>query len=90
MKTEQHQRKVRLINKVVDTYFDIDPDNHSTETTCRFFEWMENGDYETEKNAALFRKFSEICDIENQVQQLFSDSPKTIPLKGRLFIDDNN
>ena len=84
MKTEQHRRKVRLINKIIDTYFDIDTENRSPDAVCRFMEWMENGDYEAEKNAALFRKFSEICDIENQVQQLFSDSPKTTPAKGRL------
>ena len=76
---EQHQRKIRLINRIIDMYFDIDSENHSPDAVCRFMEWMENGDYEAEKNAALFRKFNEICDIENQVQQLFSESPKTTP-----------
>ena len=84
MKTEQHQRKVRLINRIIDMYFDIASENRNTDIAYHFMEWMENGDYEAEKNAALFRKFNEICDIENQVQQLFSDSPKTTPAKGRL------
>ena len=79
-----HQRKIRLINKIVDTYFDIDSENRSPDTAFRFMEWMENGDYEAEKNAALFRKFSEICDREEQIEQLFCESPKTTPAKGRL------
>jgi len=80
MNEELHSKKVRLINKIIDTYFDIDTENRSSDAVCRFMEWMENGDYEAEKNAALYRKFEEICDIENQVQQLFSDSPRTMPI----------
>ena len=80
MNEELHNKKVRLINKIIDTYFDIDTENRSSDAVCRFMEWMENGDYEAEKNAALYRKFNEICDIENQVQQLFSDSPRTMPI----------
>ena len=80
MKKEQHQRKIRLTNRIIDTYFDIDTENCSPDAFYRFMEWMENGDYEAEKNAALFRK---IRDIKNQVQQLFS--AKTPPAKDRLW-----
>ena len=80
MEDKQHQRKVRLINRIIDTYFDIDPENRSPDMVYRFMEWMENGDYESEKNAALFRKFNEICDREEQVRQMLGDlQSKEIP-----------
>ena len=60
MKTEQHQQKVHLINKVVDMYFDTE--NRSSEMTSRFADWLDDSDFEEEKDAALYRKFSEICE----------------------------
>ena len=84
MKNGQHQRKIRLINRIIDTYFDLDSDGGNPATVCSFMEWLENGDYETAKNAALLRKFSEICHIEEQIEQLFNDLPKPTPAKRKL------
>ena len=64
MNKKQYERKVRLINRLVDTYFRIAPENKSFEMVCRFTEWLDNGEFEEEKDAALFRKFNEILDEE--------------------------
>ena len=72
MEEEQYQRKLRLINCVIDLYFDIEQDNLSPDMISRFMEWMDNGEYRKEKDTALFRKFSEICDKEEQYQKSFS------------------
>ena len=62
MDTDFHERKIRLINHLIDIYFKITPEDRSPETSYRFLEWLFNGDCEEEKTAALWRKFNEICD----------------------------
>ena len=57
-----HETKIRLINKVIDIYFEIDIENRTPEMTSKFLTWLHNGEYEKEKTTALRRKFDEICD----------------------------
>ena len=57
-----HETKIRLINKVIDIYFEIDIENRTPEMTSKFLTWLHNGEYEKEKTAALKRKFYKICD----------------------------
>ena len=66
MDTDFHERKIRLINRLIDIYFEIAPEDRSSETSYRFLEWLFNGDYEEEKTAALWRKFNEICDATGE------------------------
>ena len=62
MNEELRNRKVRLINRLVDLYFDTDTESRSNETASRFADWLGNSDFEAEKDAALYRKFEEICE----------------------------
>ena len=62
MNEEQYRAKVISINRVIDAYFALE--SKSVDLATRFMDWMENGEFEAEKNAALFRKFEEICDKE--------------------------
>ena len=73
MKTEQHQRKIRLINKVVDLYFDTDTENRGSEMTCRFADWLSDSDFEEEKDVALYRKFEEICEANTPETERSAD-----------------
>ena len=57
-----HETKIRLINKVIDIYFEIDVENRTPEMSSKFLIWLHNGEHEEEKTAALRRKFNEICD----------------------------
>ena len=62
MNKELHSKKVRLINRLVDLYFDTAPENRNQETASRFADWLIDSDFEAEKDAALYRKFEEICE----------------------------
>ena len=62
MNKEQHKVKVIAINRTIDRYFALESESKSPDLVIRFMEWMDNGEFEEEKNAALFRKFEEICD----------------------------
>ena len=62
MNEEQYKVKVIIINRVVDAYFASK--SKSMDLAMRFMDWMDNGELEEEKNAALYRKFEEICDKE--------------------------
>ena len=57
-----YEIKIRLINKVIDIYFEIDVENRTPEMSSKFLTWLHNGEYEKEKTVALKRKFDEICD----------------------------
>ena len=70
MYDEQHEKKIRLINRLIDLYFAIAPEDRSPEAGQRFLEWLFNGDYEKEKTAALWRKFNEICDEDDKTNTL--------------------
>ena len=62
MNKEQHKVKIKVINRTVDAYFALE--SKSADLAVRFMDWMDNGEFAEEKNAALFRKFEEICDRE--------------------------
>ena len=57
-----HETKIRLINKVIDIYFEIDIENRTPEMTSKFLTWLHNGEDEEAKTTALKLKFDEICD----------------------------
>ena len=59
-----YDRKIQLINRMIDLYFEIDAADQSFETIYYFIEWLSNGDFEKEKDAALQRKFDEIYASE--------------------------
>jgi len=61
MEKNMHEAKIRLINKVIDIYFEIDVENRTSEMSAKFRTWLRNGEYEEEKTATLKRKFEEIC-----------------------------
>ena len=74
MNKEQHQRKIRLINKVVDLYFDTASENRISETTARFADWLIDSDFEEEKDVALYRKFKEICEANTPETEISATS----------------
>ena len=51
MNKGQHDRKIRLINRMIEKYFNIDSENRSPNTVYRFMEWLENGDCGAESSA---------------------------------------
>ena len=62
MNEELHSKKVRLINRLVDLYFDTGTENRSQETTSLYADWLSDSDFEKEKDAALYCKFEKICE----------------------------
>ena len=62
MDDAEYNQKVWTINLIIDFFYDTPPANPKLR---EFFQaWLFNGDFEEEKNAALFRKFEMECEIE--------------------------
>ena len=55
-----HERKITLINRMIDLRFDRDKGESNPELTGRFLDWLDNGDCSEEKDAALLRRFEKL------------------------------
>lgn len=54
--------KKHLINKIIETYFAIAPENMSEGLRYDFMVWLNNGDQKEAKDEAMFRCFRQYCE----------------------------
>ena len=55
--------KKKLINRIVDLFFDTPQEQITPELQMKFVKWLDNGDFRQEKDGAIMRR-------------MFSESPK--------------